>query len=550
MSYVPTRRRLLGLGAGVAASALLLAACGGGGTGDAGSSSSQGGSAGGAIVIGTTDKITSLDPAGAYDAGSFNVAIQVFPFLLNTPYGSSDVQPDIATSAEYTSPTEFTVKLKPGLKYANGHDLTSSDVKFSFDRMLKINDPNGPASLLGNLDSVSAPDPTTAVFKLKAANDQTFAQVLSANVGPIVDEEVFSPTALTPDKTVVDAKAFAGQYTIASYEVNNLIQYKAYEGYQGLLGPAKTGTVNVKYYADASNMKLEVSNNSIDAAYRSLSANDIADLRTNNKVKVVDGPGGEIRYMVFNFNTMPFGAKTSDADPAKALAVRQAAADLVDRDALSQQVYKGTYTPLFSQVPKGLTGANDALKSLYGDGTGKPSADKAKQVLADAGVSTPVDLKLQYNTDHYGPGSTDEYGLIKNQLEASGLFKVDLQSTEYVQYSKDRVKDAYPVYQLGWFPDYSDADNYLTPFFSKNNFLVNHYDSPEVQKLIGQQLVQTDKTKRAALIGQIQDAEAKDLSTLPLLQGSQVAVVGSTVSGADQTLDASFKFRYAALSKG
>ena len=119
-----------------------------------------------------------------------------------------------------------------------------------------------------------------------------------------------------------------------------------------------------------------------------------------------------------------------------------------------------------------------------------------------------------------------------------------------MQYSKDRVKDAYPVYQLGWFPDYSDADNYLTPFFSKNNFVANHYDSAPVQKLIGEQLgARRTRPSGPTLIGQIQDAEAKDISTLPLLQGSQVAVVGSTVSGADQTLDASFKFRYAALSK-
>ncbi|GAB2595054.1 ABC transporter substrate-binding protein [Microlunatus antarcticus] len=548
MSYVhPRRGRALALGAGLAASALLLAACGGGGSGTTAGSSA--GASGGTLVIGTTDKITSLDPAGSYDNGSFAVMNQVYPFLLNTPYGSPDVQPDIATSAEFTSPTEYTVKLKPGLKWANGHDLTSSDVKFTFDRDVKIADPNGPSSLLSNLDSVSAPDATTVVFKLKAANDQTFAQVLSSPAGPIVDEEVFSADAVTPDKTIVDGKAFAGQYTIASYDVNNLIQYKSYDGYQGLLGPAKTGTVNVKYYADASNMKLEVSNNSIDVALRSLSANDIADLRTNDKVKVIDGPGGEIRYMVFNFDTMPFGAKTSEADPAKSLAVRSAVADLVDRSALSDSVYKGTYTPLFSQVPKGLTGANEAFKELYGDGNGAPSVDKAKQTLADAGVSIPVDLKLQYNTDHYGPGSTDEYGLIKSQLEASGVFKVDLQSTEYVQYAKDRVKDSYPVYQLGWFPDYSDADNYLTPFFVKNNFVANHYDSPTVQKLIAEQQVETDKTKRTELIEQIQTTEAKDISTLPLLQGSQVAVVGSTVSGADQTLDASFKFRYAALSK-
>lgn len=546
------RARAAAVTAGLAATAVLIAGCGGGG----GSSTSGqsggagGGGGGGTLTIGTTDKITVLDPAGSYDNGSFAVMNQVFPFLMNTPYGSPDVQPDIAESASFTSPKEYTVKLKPGLKWANGHDLTSSDVKFTFDRQLKIADPNGPSSLLGNLASTAAPDPATVVFTLKAANDQTFPQVLSSPAGPIVDEEVFSPTALTADKDIVAGKAFAGQYMISSYDFNNLIQYKAYPDYKGVLGAAKTGTVNVKYYADASNLKLDVSSNAIDVAFRSLSATDIADLRGNSKVKVVDGPGGEIRYIVFNFNTAPYGTKTSDADPKKALAVRQAVADLIDRKTIADQVYKGTYSPLYSFVPQGLTGATESLKSLYGDGSGGPSADKAKATLAAAGVSTPVALDLQYNTDHYGPGSTDEYGLIKDQLDSSGLFKVKLQSTEYVQYSKDRVKDAYPAYQLGWFPDYSDADNYLTPFFSKANFLANHYDDAGVQKLISEQVSTVDKAARTKLIGQIQDTEAKDLSTVPFLQGSQVAIVGSNVSGADQTLDASFKFRYGALSKG
>ena len=150
------RSRSLALGVGLAASALVLAGCGGGG--NAGSTSSAG-AAGGAITIGTTDKVTKLDPAGSYDNGSFAVMNQVFPFLMNTPYGSPDVKPDIAESASFTSPTEYTVKLKPGLKFANGHDLTSSDVKFTFDRQLKINDPNGPASLLGNLASTVGAGP-------------------------------------------------------------------------------------------------------------------------------------------------------------------------------------------------------------------------------------------------------------------------------------------------------------------------------------------------------------------------------------------------------
>jgi peptide/nickel transport system substrate-binding protein len=227
--------------------------------------------------------------------------------------------------------------------------------------------------------------------------------------------------------------------------------------------------------------------------------------------------------------------------------VRQAVADLIDRQAIATQVYKGTYLPLYSYVPDGLTGANTALKGLYGDGNGGPDLAKAKKTLADAGVSGPIKLDLQYNPDHYGASSGDEYALVKSQLEKGGLFSVNLQSTEYVQYTKDRVADVYPEYQLGWFPDYSDADNYLTPFFSDKNFIANHFSNPAISSLLTQQAVETDKATRVKQIGEIQDKVAAILPTIPLLQGAQVVVEGKGVKGV--VLDASFKFRFGTLSK-
>ncbi len=548
-------RRRIALVSGLAAAALTLAACSGGDTTDDASGDATTGGSGESLLIGTTDKITTIDPAGSYDNGSFAVMNQVYPFLMNTPYGSSDVEPDIAESAEFTSPTEYTVTLKPGLTFANGNELTSSDVKFTFDRMMAIgesgaDDGNGPSSLLYNLDSVEAVDDVTVVFHLKSPDDQVFPQILSSPAGPIVDEEVFAADALTPDADIVAGEAFAGQYTITSYDQNNLISYEANADYQGLLGAAKTEYIDVQYYADESNLKLDIQEGEIDVAFRSLSATNIADLREDENVQVIDGPGGEIRYIVFNFDTMPYGATTSEADEAKALAVRQAAADLIDREEISEQVYQGTYTPLYSYVPDGLTGATQSLMDLYGDGAGGPDVDAATQLLAGAGVDTPVALSLQYNPDHYGSGSADEYALIKDQLEASGLFTVDLQSTEWVQYSQDRTSDVYPAYQLGWFPDYSDADNYLTPFFLIDNFLVNHYENQDVNDMILEQAVTTDPDARTALIEDIKDAVAADLPTIPLLQGAQVAVTGTDVEGASDTLDASFKFRYGALYTG
>ncbi|MFM9918287.1 ABC transporter substrate-binding protein [Lacisediminihabitans sp. H27-G8] len=535
------RKRSLAVLGGTAIAALTLAGCSAGG----GSNNTSSGAT--SITVGTTDKVTSLDPAGSYDNGSFAVMNQVYPFLLNSKPGTSEVQPDIAESATFTSPTEYTVVLKKGLTFANGDKLTSSDVKFSFDRQLKIADENGPSTLLANLVSTAAPDATTVVFTLKAANDQIWPQILSSPAAPIVDEQVFSADKVTSDDDIIKGKAFAGQYTIGSYKFNQLVQFKAFADYKGMLGAPKTPTVNLKYYTDQSNMKLDVQKGGIDVASRSLSATDIADLKKDSAVKVTTGPGGEIRYIVFNFDTQPFGAKADGADAAKALAVRQAVADLVDRQAIADQVYKGTYLPLYSYVPAGLTGANTALKGLYGDGNGGPDGAKAKSTLTAAGITAPVALNLQYNPDHYGASSGDEYALVKSQLEKGGLFTVNLQSTEWVTYSKDRTKDVYPEYQLGWFPDYSDADNYLSPFFAEGHFLGNHYSNSEVDSLIKAQAVETDKAKRTKDIETIQDKVAADLSTVPLLQGAQVAVAGKKVSGV--TLDASFKFRFGTLSK-
>jgi len=532
-------KRALGVAAASAAAALVLAGCS--------STPSGGGEAADELIVGTTDKVTFIDPAGSYDNGSFAIMNQVYPFLLNSPAGTSDVEPDIAASAEFTSPTEYTVVLKEGLTFANGNELTSSDVKFSFERQLAIADENGPSVLLYNLDSVEAPDDTTVVFTLKAGNDQIWPQILSSPAAPIVDEEVFSATEVTPDADIVAAEAFAGQYTISNYDFNNIVEFTAFKGYDGVLGAAATPTITLKYYTEASNLKLAVQEGEIDVAHRSLSATDVADLEGNDDVNVVVGPGGEIRYIVFNFDTQPYGAKSDEPDAAKALAVRTAVADLVDREELSDQVYKGTYLPLYSYVPAGLTGATEVLKDLYGT-DGGPDAEKAKAALEAAGVTTPVKLSLQFNPDHYGESSGEEYALVESQLEADGLFDVDLQSTEWVQYSEDRTADVYPAYQLGWFPDYSDADNYLSPFFTKDNFLANHYDNAEVDALIKAQAVETDPATREGQLEEIQALVAADLSTVPLLQGSQIAVTGKDISGA--TLDGSFKFRYGTLVKG
>ncbi len=169
------RRGLLALAsAGVMIAS--LAACGGDdeGNGDGGT-----GASGEPWILGTTETVTSLDPAGSYDFGSWNLQQNIYEQLLVIPGGETEPVGDAAESCQYDDPQTVTCTLREGLTFSNGNELTSSDVKFSMERNLAIADPNGSSVLLGQLKdpkadalaegAIETPDDQTVVFHLNAA---------------------------------------------------------------------------------------------------------------------------------------------------------------------------------------------------------------------------------------------------------------------------------------------------------------------------------------------------------------------------------------------
>ena len=236
--------------------------------------------------------------------------------------------------------------------------------------------------------------------------------------------------------------------------------------------------------------------------------------------------------------------------------MRKAIAYSVDRKDLADNVFQGTYQPAYSIIPQGIADATEPFKDAYGE---SPDKAKAAQMLSDAGIKTPLSINIDYTTDHYGPTSADEYNEIKRQLEDTGLFKVTIQGIAYTTYSPERVKDTYPIYQLGWFPDYVDGDNYLAPFIGNNNFLANHYcdgtkaggrpcDTDGVLPLLTQEQTKTG-AERTDAFKQLQDIVSTSLPILPLLSGNQVAVTGPNIAGVQDTLDPTYQFRFWLFSK-
>jgi peptide/nickel transport system substrate-binding protein len=494
-----------------------------------------GGGAEGTIIRGTIDQPVGYDPAGVYDLPSWDAMVNIYQTVLTIPPGGFTPKPDAAQSCDFTNPTTFKCTMKSGQKFSDGSPLTSEDVKFSFDRNVGIASAQGASSLLVNMKSVEAPDPKTVIFHLKEP-DATWPFVLTMQSMAIVPSDVFPKDKLQPSDQVIGS----GHYTLASYQPGVQTVLEKNPEYTGP-DPAKNERAIVQYFDKASALKLALEQGDVDIAYRNLSPTEYEDLRNTSGIEVIGGKGVEIRYIVFNLKLQQ-GA-TSDAQK---LAIRRAAAYLIDREAIANDIYDGSVEPLYSMVPSGLDYATEAYKDEYG---ASPDPDAAKAELQKAGVQTPVEIELWYTPTHYGPASADEYAEIKHELEDSGLFKVTLKSTEWTAYDEAALTDKYPQFQFGWFPDYPDPDNYVASFWATTSFLNIHYSNPEIDKLLAQEKATTDKTKRGQIFAKIQELGAKDAPTIPVWQGGQAAAIRDNIHGVEDTFDGAFLFRFWTISK-
>ncbi|MFE9097493.1 ABC transporter substrate-binding protein [Streptomyces sp. NPDC007264] len=486
------------------------------------SSGSSGGK--GPIVVGTTSSPSTLDPAAAWDS-SWELFRNVYQTLLNYPDGATEPGPDAAQSCSFTDNTNRTYRcvLRDGLTFSNGDELDARAVKYSIDRIKRINVSGGPAGLLGSLERVQVKGDREVLFHLNEA-DATFPFVLATPAMSIVDPADYPATELRKDGKITGS----GPYTLDSYEEGKQARLAGNSHYKGY-AKRKNDAVTIRYFQDSASMVNALKSGKIDITYRGLAASDIVSLQSggNDKsIQLVENSGIEISYLVFN-----------PKDPwAGKLAVRKAVAQIVDRDAIAHNVYKDTVEPLYSMVPAGLTGHTTGFFDHFGD----PSTAKARKILSEAGINQRVPLTLWYTTDRYGSETAPEFREIKRQLDGSGLFQVTLKSRPWKTYVAGYQKGEYPVFGRGWFPDFPDPDNYIAPFVGNQNALGTPYPAPEITGVLLPQ--SRRESDRGNVVKQFQEAQqvlVDDARLLPLWQGKQFLAASEEISGGERALDPS-----------
>ncbi|MEV7237973.1 ABC transporter substrate-binding protein [Streptomyces sp. NPDC051020] len=492
---------------------------------------------GDSIVVGMSDDVLAADPASGYDPGSWLLFNNVFQSLLSFPRGGSTPQPEAAKSCAFENGGRtYRCTLRDGLTFSNGNSLTSEDVKYSFERAIRIDDPAGPAPLLSTIAKITTPDARSVVFQLKVP-DATFPSKIASGAGSIVDHSEYPADSLRKDGKAVGS----GPYKLKSLDKSKAV-FSVNSGYRGTARVKNSGITLDFFRGDQKKLASALQKGDIDVAYRGLTAGDISHLEDSTAaadkgINVVEGTSAEVQHLVFNMKDPVVGR----------LPVRKAIAYLVNRDALVSEVYHSTAAPLYSIVPAGITAHNTAFFDKYG---ASPQRAKAEQALRSAGITSKVKLTLWSTPSRYGPATDDELRAIAKQLNASGLVDADVKSLPFDQYEKRIAAGELGVYVKGWVPDYPDPDNFTQPFFGKDNVLQNGYVNDDITgRIVPDAAAQTDRGATEKVFDELQNDVAEDLPILPLWQGKQYAVAYDNISGLEWTLDASTVFRFWEISK-
>ena len=354
------------------------------------------------ITGGTTDSITSMDPASAYDYFSIEMINQLFDTLLvydtqatTLVPGLATVVPTVANSGISADGLTYTYHLRPNVKFADGTAFNSTVMKWSIDRAIKLNIPGSAAFLLydvgalgrdasnGNntpVGAITTPDPSTIVFHLNRAVG-FFNGLMAFSVSAPVSMRAYNNTGQQLD--TVGKVVGTGPYNLTGYTPSQQAILTANANYynpglyvaRGIPRIPVLNQVTLTLSYTAQTLKQAIETHAIDVAYRSLLPADILDLKnraTTLNLKVDVGTNPRIRYLVFNVHTAPFND----------VRLRQAIAYAVDRQLINTTVFGGLSTPIYSMVPAAMPYSVPVFQTVYGS---SPNLAQAKSLLAQLG---------------------------------------------------------------------------------------------------------------------------------------------------------------------
>lgn len=489
------------------------------------------------LVYALNTDVQSLDPQIQNDTTSESVV----KMLYNTLLKFEDDGTVVGDLAESWSVSEdkltWTFNLKQGVKFHNGKELTSADVKATFDRALNA-EAGGlrTTEIIKMFTAVEAPDPYTVTITTDGPYGPMESLMCNMSLG-IMDADYIEQYGLDLG-TSVEGENGTGPFKVVSWERDQEIVVERFDDYFGT--PAKLQTVVYTIIPEAASRVIALETGEVDVIDKPTDE-DLARLEADTENFTV------LRKPTISQRLFRFGCNDPIISNTK---VRQAIVYAIDRQAIIDALFTGSAYP--STAP--LAPVTFGYSNL---GEIEQDLELAKSLLAEAGYPDGFDTKI-VTTERYQNG-IELAEIISQQLAEIGI-NAEIEVWEWSALSASWngiTADEFdqPIFIMGAGPSMRDADGGLRGLYTTSETGLNDrnygfYSNAEVDALIEQGMQETDQQKRVEIYKEAMEIlYREDPVAFWLFDMYGLAITSSKVEGVTLSPISTITFENATVKK-
>ncbi len=418
--------------------------------------------------------------------------IQMSPWLPNSMPGYSIIRhiyepvvfrdrdmnliPVLAESYQQLDDRTWEFKLRRGVRFHNGEELTSDAVKFSYMNIIAEGSKALWKSMLASIDRVETPDPYTARVVTKTVDrslirNMTLAGIMTERINGEIGENW------------ARAAIGTGPYKFVEFLPAQRVVLERNDDYWGNRPAIKRIVVRI---ITENSTRLSALQSRDVLMVNNVPPDQIGAVEGASNLQVLSTPTARIVYTAFRCDRTPFNDRR----------VRQAANYAVDKEAIVQSIFRGRTQIATAPLAPQVFGASTELQPYPYD------PDRARALLREAGTPNPKAVFGGSNGRYIADRQVSE--AIAGYLEEVG-FDIQFEAPEWGQYYAEVFKNKdskYDMHLLAWGVINLEPDYQMREHFHSNWSLRTGYSNPDVDRLIDEaDTASSDEQSKAAWFG-------------------------------------------------
>jgi oligopeptide transport system substrate-binding protein len=469
-----------------------------------------------------TTEPTTMDPGVSYGDSELSIFFNVFEGLVGVDQQTGEVVPRLAESWEANADsTEFTFKIRPGVMWSDGTALNANDFVYSWQRVL---DPNTLSEYISalypikNAEAIANGEMEITDLGVVAPDEQTLVVTLE---GPTTFFPLLATTwtYFPVPKHIVDEHAeqwveagnivCSGPFTMTAWDHNQQIVLEPNPNYYGEAPTIQRAVYRI-YQDDTLQAYASFENNEID--YAEPGGPDLE--------RILADPALSAELITFPLSNTYFMVCDTTNAPTDQAAFRQALYKTVDRQTLSDTIFKGEYLPAFTVLPPNIPGNNP-------DAAMTESVDEAKALLESAGID-PASISIELAYRNVSPYTTLSQYLQSTWSQALGISieLVPIEDNTYIDWRASRETQPFNVYTGVWGSDFADASNWFNQnFTSQADHYRNHWLNEEFDQISAAAITNQNAEERNQQYAQAEAILVDQAPIIPVMRGQAFRAV-------------------------